>query len=384
MTILINFMNKKLLIALISLSALFLSCSKNSFVQNLELNSSSNEFSGKVDSIVVAKMNEYNIPGLSIGLVKNDSIIYAKGYGVKKIGTDNPVSKNSIFHTASISKLFTAMAVMQLADKEMITLNDNLADVLPELNFSDERAKKITIKNLLNHTSGLPDINNYHWENNNQSENSLKKHILELSLTVSSSPSSEYHYSSLGYDILGYLVEKKSNTAFEDYVKDHILNPVGMDNSDFRYFRIPDSLRTAPHSQRWITKKIYPRKTYPYTREHSPSGTLNSSSKDLGKWMIYFLRMINDTSSPSIYNSMLEPSFKPFPNIGLGFQLYDFESYKAVGHFGGDKGFRSFLMMIPEENIGLVVLGNSDYEEDYRQEIIYPIAKLMITENKRH
>lgn len=81
---------------------------------------------------------------------------------------------------------------------------------------------------------------------------------------------------------------------------------------------------------------------------------------------------------------MLEPSFKPFPHIGLGFQLYDFESYKAVGHFGGDKGFRSFLMMIPEENIGLVVLGNSDYEEDYRQEIIYPIAKLMITENKRH
>src|SRR6056297_4276624 len=171
-------MKKILLIASILLFAFFYSCS-NSYVQNLELQDSSNGFYGKVDSIVVAKMNEYNIPGLSIGLVKNDSIIYAKGYGVKKIGTDNPVSKNSIFHTASISKLFTAMAVMQLADKEMITLNDNLADVLPELNFSDERAKKITIKNLLNHTSGLPDINNYHWENNNQSENSLKKHILE-------------------------------------------------------------------------------------------------------------------------------------------------------------------------------------------------------------
>ncbi len=374
----------KLLIALISLFTFSLSCSTNSFVQDLEINSSSNGFYGKVDSIVVTKMNEYNIPGLSIALVKNDSIIYAKGYGVKKIRTDDLVSKNSIFHTASISKLFTAMAVMQLVEKEMITLDDNLVDVLPELNFSDERVKIITIKNLLNHTSGLPDVNNYQWENNNQSENSLKKYILELNLGVSSAPSSEYHYSSLGYNILGYIVEKKSGTPFEDYIKDNILNPIGMDNSDFRYFRIPDSLRSAPHSQRWITKKIYPRKTYPYTREHSPSSTLNSSSEDLGKWMIYFLRIINDTLFPSIYNSMLEPSFGPYPHIGLGFQLYDFESYKAVGHFGGDKGFRSFLMMIPDENIGLVVLGNADYDDDYRQEIIYPILKLILTENESH
>ena len=201
-------MKKILFIVPILLFAFFFSCS-DSFEQNLELQDSSNGFYGKVDSIVIAKMIEYNVPGLSIGLVKNDSIIYTKGYGVKRIGTDNLVSKNSIFHTASISKLFTAMAVMQLVDKEIIALNDRLINVLPELKFSDEEAKNITIKNLLDHTSGLPDINDYQWENNNQSENGLKKYILGLNLKVSSAPSSEYNYSNLGYDILGYVVEKK-------------------------------------------------------------------------------------------------------------------------------------------------------------------------------
>ena len=77
---------------------------------------------------------------------------------------------------------------------------------------------------------------------------------------------------------------------------------------------------------------------------------------------------------------MLEPTTDLSSNIGFGFQLYDVYSKKGVGHYGGDRGFRSFLMMIPEENIGIVVLGNCDYKEDFRQEIVYPIAELMIAQ----
>jgi len=372
-------MHKIVSIVIIISFVVFQSCTNFKFEQNIKLEKDLVGFNRKVDSIVIDKMNQYNIPGLSIGIVQNDSIVYTKGYGVKKIGTKDSVSKNSIFHTASISKLFTAIAVMHLIDDGQLSLDDALIDILPTINFSDERAKKITIKNLLNHTSSLPDISNYKWRKNNQSDNTLKKYISGLQLKVSSSPSSEYRYSSLAYDILGYVVEKISNSAFEDYVEELILNPSGMNNSDFRYFKIPDSLKTTPHSKRWITKKIYPKNTYPYTREHSPSSTLNSSSKDLSNWMIYFLKNIHDKSCESIYNSMLEPSFEPFPGIGLGFQLYNFKSYKAVGHFGGDKGFRSFLMMIPEHKIGLVLLANCDYNEDFRQEILYPIANLMLT-----
>ena len=149
-----------------------------------------------------------------------------------------------------------------------------------------------------------------------------------------------------------------------------------MINSDFRYFNIPDSLKTAPHTDSWITGNVKVRTTYPYTREHAPSSTLNASSKELSNWMISFLNSLDNSNSKNNYSVMLKPSTDLNSNIGFGFQLYNIGPKKAVGHYGGDKGFRSFLMMIPEENIGIVVLGNCDYREDFRQQMVYPIAEL--------
>jgi len=373
-------MKKIFSILVILVLLIFQSCSTNSFKQHIKVNTPVVGFNEKVDSIVIHKMNEYNIPGLSIGIIRNDSIIYNKGYGVKSIEKDFPVTGGSIFHTASISKLFTAVAIMKLIEEKVITIDDKLVEILPELKFDDKRTENITIKNLLNHTSGIPDINNYHWDNNNQSDNSLKEYILELNLKLDSGPSAAYQYSNLAYDILGYVIEKVSGATFDDFLKKNILNESNMYSSDFRYFNIHDSLKTSPHSKRWLTKEIYERETYPYTREHAPSSTLNASSKDLSKWMISFLQTLND--SENIHRSMIKPSSKSNPYIGLGFQLNTMNSKKVVGHYGGDKGFRSYLMMIPEEKIGLVLLANCDYEEDFRQEIIQPIAKLMLSINK--
>jgi CubicO group peptidase (beta-lactamase class C family) len=376
---------KKTLSVLVILSfTFFQSCSNSSFKQNIETNSSGIGFFEKVDSVVINKMNQYNIPGLSIGLIRNDSIIYNKGYGIRAINNNNLVTENSIFHTSSISKLFTAVAIMELIAQNRITIEDKLVDLLPKLKYNDKRVSYITIKNLLNHTSGLPDISNYHWDNNNQSDNSLKEFVIGLNLKLDSDPSSEYQYSNLAYDILGYVIEKVSGSTFDDFQKENILNKSGMYNSDFRYFKIHDSLKTTPHSKRWITKNIYERKTYPYTREHAPSSTLNSSSKDLSKWMISFLQTLDGSDLNSKYSTMIEPAFRSRPYIGLGFQLSDINSIKTIGHYGGDKGFRSYLIMIPEEKIGLVVLANCDYDEDFRQEIIHPIAKLMLTKYKKH
>ena len=371
---------KKILPLIIVASFLsFQNCSTYSFKQGIETIHSANTFQETVDSLVINKMNQYNIPGLSIGLISKDSIIYTKGYGVKHIEEGDSVTENTIFHTASISKLFTAIAIMNLIEESKIAINDKLIDILPELKYDDESVKNVTIKQLLNHTSGLPDISSYHWDNNNQAENSLRDFVLGLNLKLNSKPSIEYQYSNLAYDILGYVIEKVSNSTFDVFLKENILLKSGMKNSDFRYFKIIDSLKTSPHSKKWLTKKVFKRKNYPYTREHSPSSTLNSSSKDLSKWMISFLQTLADPNLSSNYLPMTKPTFGPYPYIGYGFQLGEINSKKTIGHYGGDKGFRSYLIMIPEDNIGLVLLANCDYDEDFRQEIIHPIAKLMLT-----
>ena len=375
-------MKRGLVIVVILFITIFQLFTKPIFGQNIESYASIAGLVEEVDSIVLNKMNQYNIPGLAIGIVKNDSIIYSKGYGLKSIENASPVTENTIFHTASISKLFTAIAVIRLVQRTIISLDDKVVDILPELNYNDKRVENITIRNLLNHTSGLPDISNYHWGYNNQSDNSLKNYILGLNLELDSNPSSEYRYSNLAYDILGYVIEKVSKSNFDDFMKENILNKDGMHTSDFRLFVIPDSLKTHPHSKRLITGNIYTRKTYPYTREHAPSSTLNSSSMELSKWMIAFLGSLDDSEFGNVYSAMIEPSFSTYPYIGLGFQLSSIYSKKTIGHFGGDRGFRSYLIMIPNEKIGLVVLANCDYNEDFRQEILHPIAKLMLTKYK--
>lgn len=238
------------------LSVILLGCTQNSFKQNLEVPPSSANIIDQVDAIVVNKMNDYNIPGLSIGIVKNDSIIYTKGYGVKNIENNEFITENSIFHTASISKLFTAIAIVQLEQEKLLNLNDKLVELIPEIEFSDDLVKEITIKNLLNHTSGLPDILNYHWGNNNQSDTSLRDYILGLNLKLDNEPNTTYYYSNLGYDILGFVIEIISGLSFDDYLKKHVLNKSGMMNSDFRYYKIPDSLKTTPHTDSWISGNI--------------------------------------------------------------------------------------------------------------------------------
>ncbi len=329
-----------------------------------------------IDTIVSNKMKQYNIPGLAIGVVSQDTITYTKGYGVRSIYTRNPVTENTVFHTASISKLFTAIAIIDLEQKGCLHLDDPFIEIAPELKSENKNVNTITIRQLLNHTSGLGDITNYHWSNHNTSNNSLKNALLKLNLETKQKLSVTYSYSNLGYNMLGYIIEKVTNQSFEDYLQKEVLDMIGMSHSDFRYFNIPDHLRTSPHSKSWLNK-TYIRKNYPYTREHAPSSTLNASARDLNLWMISFLKELKGPSRTT-YQNMIRPSFEPYPYIGLGFQLYDVHSKKAIGHYGGDKGFRSFLIMIPEQDIGIVLLANCDYNEDFRQEIVYEIASLMM------
>ena len=371
-------MKKHILVILTLCIVTLPSCKSQSILQNVAINSSQNALERKIDSIVVEKMNSYAIPGLSIGVIESDTIVYAKGYGVKSIRTKEAVTETSNFHTASISKLFTAQAIMLLVQENQLGLEDKLITILPELTYKDERIKNITIQSLLNHTSGLTDVSNYNWRNNNQSDHSLRDYVLDLNLKLVAAPHTEYHYSNLGFTILGYVIEKRSETNFDEFVKENILLPNQMSNSDFRYFKIANSLKTVPHSKKVISNKIYERKTYPYTREHAPSSTLNSSALDLSQWMIGFLK---DLASPDATNSlakMIEPSFEQYPYIGLGFQLSKHHHEKTIGHYGGDKGYRSYLLMVPDKKMGVVLLANSDYDEDFRQEIVHPIVQLLL------
>jgi CubicO group peptidase (beta-lactamase class C family) len=191
-------MIKEIFLALTLSMGLFASCSNKKFKQALVYKHPAITLADKIDSIVIAKMNLYNIPGLSIGIIKSDSIIYTKGYGVISINKQKPVTENSVFHTASVSKIFTALAVMNLVENKQLSLEDKLLTILPNCDLTIKGWGAITIRTLLNHTSGIADVNSYQWSNNNQANNSLENYLLNEDFELEFEPSSKYKYCNLG------------------------------------------------------------------------------------------------------------------------------------------------------------------------------------------
>lgn len=312
----------------------------------------------RIDSIVQNLMSKYQIPGLALGVVRDHGVLIEKGYGYRSIITKTPVTERTVFHTASISKIFTAQCILKLISEDKLSFHTTVKALLPGGIFLDSRSDSITIGHIIEHRSGIPDLSSYHWENHHTDDAALPNYIAGLRINLSSDPGTRFLYSNLGYDILGYIVEKVSGQKFEDYARQNLFSPAGMNVTDFLYPRIPDSLRTAPHT-RSISGNVIVRKIYPYTREHAGSSTLQSSATEMNRWMIHFLA-----------NGM-----GPLESAGLqkaqkfGLQYYTFGKLEGIGHFGGDKGFRAFLVMIPARKLGIIILANCDYHEDFRQEL---------------
>src|SRR5688572_33222198 len=118
----------------------------------------------QLDKLFNRLIDSARIPGIAVAITRNDSVIYAKGFGVKSVESKEPVEPVSLFHMASVSKPFMATVVMQLVESGKINLDEKLISYLPYFKMADDRFKEITIRQMLNHTSGFPDVKDYEWE----------------------------------------------------------------------------------------------------------------------------------------------------------------------------------------------------------------------------
>jgi CubicO group peptidase (beta-lactamase class C family) len=308
--------------------------------------------------------------GVSIGIVKNGRVFYTKGYGTKELGTNKQIDSLTNFHLASISKLFVATAIMQLVEEGKLKLDAKLLDYIPVTNLKDERVKKITIRQMLTHTSGFPDVENYHWNKPKNDSAALGNYAKECikNKKLLFEPGADVEYSNIAFDILGHLIEVISKKPFDLYEYDKILSKGGMTNSNFDYYKIKPDRRSTPHIKKKETINIS--KTYPYNREHSPSSTLNSCTYDMCKWITEILTIYNDKNNS--YNGVLKRetlldmwSVKTRLDqsnfLGLGW----IGAYSPLGicmmHNGDDIGYSSNLFVYPEQNLGIIVLMNGAY-----------------------
>jgi CubicO group peptidase (beta-lactamase class C family) len=331
--------------------------------QGLSVDSSPDK---RLNDHIKSFMVDRKISGLALAIVKNDRVCFAHAYGFKNLDTKEPMTTESIFSMASISKTFTATAVMQLVEKGKISLDDPLIKYLPYLTINDPRYKEITIKQMLTHTSGLTDTDSPKWYKPQYDDGAAERYVRSLTNEkLFGKPGEKYLYSNLAFDILADVIAKVSGSTFEDYIKESILNPLDMKESDFLLKRIKPELRTTPHFRSFTGEnEVSP--LYPYNRYHAPSACLNANVLEMSHWAIANMnrgafqgkRILSESS----YKLLFEPQAKVNDKIsvGLSWFLFRYRDYQATSHSGGTLGFNSYIIMIPEKSLAVVVASNCE------------------------
>ena len=331
----------------------------------LQAQETNSRFKEQLEPMIEQALKQANIPGFAIAVVQNQKIVYATGFGVKNLTNKNEkITPQSLFHMASITKPFVATSIMQLWEQGKIDLDAPLTKYLPYFRMKDERYKTITIRQMLSHVSGMPDVEDYEWDKPQYDNGALERYVRSLTdLSLIAAPGTMFRYSNMAYEILGDVIAKVSGESFEDYVKHHILEPLGMKSSTLLVKQADQKLLTSPHVLDESYEPIVSR-VFPYNRMHSPSSTLYSNVLDMARWAIANMNRGELDGKrilkASTYDLMWKPAGDKWRNIGISWFLGARRENPTVGHSGGDTGFRSNLLMIPDKGVAVVMMSNYD------------------------
>lgn len=331
----------------------------------------SNKLHEKLDQVINQYKTVHQAVGIAVGVLKGNDVIYAKGFGVRNLETKEPVTTRSLFHMASVSKPFVATAIMQLVEKGKVKLEAKLVDYLPYFKMDDERYKTITIGQMLSHISGIPDVEDYEWDKPQYDDGAAERYIRSLTKEkLIAAPGEKFRYSNMAFDILADVIARASGMTFEAYMKENIFKPLQMNDSTFYKPEVPKELATTPHviSDR-LNYTVSVSKIYPYNRAHAPSSTLHSNVMDMMNWGIANLnkgafknrRILQTASHELMWKPHVETGWKidAYKNVGLSWFMGKYKDHPIILHGGGDLGYRTFFLLLPEQSTAIVTLGNS-------------------------
>ncbi|MEM1002397.1 MAG: serine hydrolase [Bacteroidota bacterium] len=319
----------------------------------------------QIEQDLLKQKEIFDAPGIALGLIKNDTIIYADAHGVTSLDSKTPMTSRSLFHMASVSKPFVATAIVQLVKQGKIDLDAHLTDYLPYFTMADDRYKDITIKQMLSHTSGIPNTGDYEWDKPQYDDGAAERYARShKDLKLDFTPGSEFNYSNPAFDILCDVIAKVSGMSFEDYMKKHIFEPVGMKNSTFFKPDVPKELATNPHvfgdSLHTEVSEIYP-----YNRRHAGSSTLHSNVEDMLRWAQVYLnqgtidgKQIFSKESYELLTTVHTP--KDETRACLSWFPGTIKESQVFYHGGQDTGFNTFFCFMPEHKSAVVLMVNTD------------------------
>lgn len=327
----------------------------------------------ELDCVLGQIIARWDVPGLAVGIVKGDEIIYAKGFGVQSLDTRSPVTLDSVFAVQSVSKCFVATAIMQLVEAGKLDIDAPLVEYLPYFQMDDKRARQITIRQALSHTSGMPDLEDIEYvhlvTHPEYDEGAAERFVRGLApRKLVADPGQRFSYSNIAYNVLGDLIAKVTGKSFETTLKEQILIPCGMPHSTFLPAGIPAHVLALPHLR---SPEMSVNPIYPYHRADAPASFLHTTVVDMCHWGITSLnrgayqgqRILSCAGYDRLWTAVARrgkqrPSL--YEEMGLGWTLGHFRDVRTVCHGGGGFGGTSFFLLLPDKNFAAVVLCNEE------------------------
>lgn len=330
----------------------------------------------EIDAYAEKARRDWNVPGMAIGIVKDNKVTYTKGFGVREMNKPEKIDENTLFAIASNSKAFTTAALAMLVDEGKLDWNDKVWKYLPEFQLSDAYVtRELTIRDLVSHRVGLDTFSgDLLWYETNYSADEVLKRARFLKPTMSLR--SAFGYQNLMFIAAGQIIQKVSGKPWAEFVQTKILTPLGMKQTktSIKQFNKGDNI-AMPHNTLDGKMRVV---HYGNVDAAGAAAGLNSSVADLSKWMRLQLnhgtfegkKIFSEKQSWEMWqpNTVLPISqrsaeFMPsrhFYLYGLGWFLWDYHGRKVVSHGGGLDGMISQTALMPEENLGVVILTNSE------------------------
>ena len=308
---------------------------------------------GSIEDVIDTEMPASGVPGLAYAVVTDGEITSVGARGVLRHGSDTAVTPDTAFVSGSISKSFTALAVMQLVESGKVDLDAEVSQYLDGL--SGKPAGPVTIRQLLSHTSGFSTVQgNTSRTDTAGGKDELARSVQGLTeVTPAFAPGERWEYSNTNYQILGRVIEVVSGQEYQQYVTTQILEPVGMEHSFVADGEVHDAMATG-HRPWFGTKRPLPENTT--DRATAPQGGIIASASDLARYLRMMMNGQDDVLSAEGKALMMRPASAASPFYGLGWFIDS--GNRTVWHSGSTPGVETLATMAPTKKSAVVVLVN--------------------------
>jgi len=331
-------------------------------------------------------MSAEGVPGAIVVIVKDGKVIYLKGFGVKIYGKNDPVDKHTPFAIASLTKNFTNTLIARLVDQGKLHWDDKVSKYLPDFQLGNSKiSQELTIRDILSHRTGLPGFSGDTLNELGWSAPEIVKGMKKIPLE--GEVGKTFTYQNILVGLMGEIIEKVTGKSLLQNYQEEIFQPAGLEETKFgdrnpptfwqKFFRAFQRKDEQPTFHDIFQGKTrYLPQGNPALYTFPASSGLISTGEDLGKWMIFQLNMTRVNGKPTISELNLNQMRTPYVNVqiqggrqwpqnrvtrlqyGMGWFIHDYAGVDVLSHMGGMEGTRSFLMLIPQDNMGVAIVAN--------------------------